>query len=562
MAEDSPRKRAEKRLAMLKLERNSWETSWRELSDYILPMRSRVLNDQTNKGDRRNNKIINNAATEDAGTLAAGMMSGLTPRSRPWFNLEIKSKEAMEFGPIKSWLFEATERLRDALLRSNFYNCMHTADLEMGVFGTGAFWIEEDKDKVLQCEAFTAGEYYVANGIDGKANTFYREFRLTAAQLQEKFGDNNVSDRVKSALGSGRRDEWFDCVQMVEPNPDHNGDKRGSKYMKYSGLVWEKAAEADKTLEESGYHEFPVVVIRWDTLPGDCYGTSPGRRCLGDIKALQLYEKASARLGETGANPALQAPSSLRGMPSSTIPGGITYVDNVGGQNQMAPIYMPNPAWLQAYDAKIVKCEQRISRSFYADLFLMISQLDDVRTATEIAGRKEEKMSQLGPVVERVDFEGLDPAIERAFNIMLRQSQPIWAGVIDAEPWLPEPPEEMGSLEIEADYISIIAQAQKAQAVTSLERYAQFVGGLAAAFPEAADKMNSDQLVDEYAEAIGVVPTVVRGDDEVDAIRQQRAQQAQAQQQQAAIANGLQGAKTLSETQLTPDNALGRMLGA
>jgi hypothetical protein len=285
-------------------------------------------------------------------------------------------------------------------------------------------------------------------------------------------------------------------------------------------------------------------------------------RCLGDIKALQLYERNSARLVEQGANPALQAPASLRGQPSSTIPGGITYVNEVSGQNQMAPIYTPDAKWLSAITDKIARHEGRIDRSFFTDLFLAISQLENVRTAFEIAARKEEKMAMLGPVVERVDFEGLDPTIERVFNIMLRQSQPIWAGVIDGEPWLPEPPEELADMEIEADYISVLAQAQKAQAVTSLERYASFVGGLAAAFPEAADKMNADQLVDEYAEAIGVVPTVVRGDDEVDAIRQQRAQQAQAQQQQAAIANGIEGAKALSETQLTPDNALGRMLGA
>lgn len=558
---DSLRKRAEKRLTMLKNDRTSWEPNWRELSDFIMPMRSRILCTETNKGDRRNNKIINNAATEDAGTLAAGMMSGLTSRSRPWFNLEIKSKEAMEYGPIKSWLFESTERLRDALLRSNFYNCMHVAYLEMGVFGVGAVWIDADPKKVLQCEAFTAGEYYVANGSDGRVNAFYREFRLTAAQMAEKFGADALSDTAKGALNESRQDQWFECVQMVEPNADYDESRKGSKNLKYSGLVWEKTAPGDKVLEEKGYHEFPVVVMRWDTLPGDCYGTGPGRRCLGDIKALQLYERAAARLGETGANPALQAPSSLRGQPSSTIPGGITYVDAVGSQNQMAPIYEPNPNWLAAYQTQITRCEQRISRSFYADLFLMISQLDDVRTATEIAGRKEEKMAQLGPVVERVDFEGLDPAIERSFNIMLRQSMPIWGGLIDAEPWLPEPPQELGQQEIEADYISILAQAQKAQAVTSLERYAQFVGGLKAVFPEVGDKVNADQLVDEYADAVGVVPTVVRGDEEVDAIRQQRAKQQQAAEQQQQLATGIQGAKVLSETQLTPDNALGRIVG-
>lgn len=548
---------------MLKTERTSWEQNWKELSDFIQPMRSRLLCDQeTNKGDRRNSKIINNEATEDAGTLAAGMMSGLTSRSRPWFNLVVQSKEAMEFGPVKSWLFEATERVRDALLRSNFYNCQHVAYLEMGVFGTGAIWMDADPKTVIKCESFTAGEYFVANGADGKVNAFYREFRMTAAQMAERFGESALSSPAKAAIKDSRQDTWFDCVQMVEPNADYVPDRRGSRNLPYIGLVWEKASPQENILEQKGFHEFPVAVMRWDTLPGDCYGTGPARRCLGDIKALQLYERNSARLVEVGANPPLQAPASLRNMPSSSNPGSMTYVDQVGAQNAISPIYQPNPTWLTAIESKIAKHEQRIRRSLYTDLFLMISQMDDVRTATEIAARQEEKMAQLGPVVERVDFEGLDPIIERVFGIMLRQSMPIWAGIIDGEPWLPPPPEELGDTVVEADYISILAQAQKAQAVSSLERYAQFVGSLAGAFPEAADKMNADQLVDEYAEAIGVVPTVVRGDEEVDAIRQQRAQMAAQQQQQQALANGIQGAKLLSETEITPDNALGQLVGA
>ncbi|WP_280041966.1 portal protein [Pseudomonas sp. Hg5Tf] len=557
------RQRAEKRLGMLKNERTSWETNWRELSDFIQPMRSRLLCDQqANKGDRRNNKIINNRATQALNTLSSGMMSGLTSRSRPWFNLVVQSKQAMEFGPVKSWLFEATERVRDVLLRSNFYNCMHVAYLEMGVFGTGVIWIDGDLKNGIRCEVFTAGEYYIANGADGKVNGFYREFKLTAAQMAERFGEEALSVQAKNALRESRQDTWFDCVQMVELNADHSPTAKGSKYLPFVSLVWEKASPPDKVLEHKGFHEFPVAAMRWDAMSGDCYGTGPGRMCLGDIKALQLYERNSARIVETGGNPAVQAPSSMQGKPSATTPGAITYVDQVGGQNQIIPIYTPSPQWLAAIETKIAQCEQRINETCYADLFLMISSMDDVRTATEIVARKEEKMSMLGPVVERVDYEGLDPIIERVFGIMLRQSLPIWAGIIDGEPLLPEPPEELGQTVVEADYISILAQAQKAQAVTGLERYAQFVGGLAGAFPEAADKMNADQLVDEYAEAIGVVPTVVRGDEEVDAIRQQRAQQQQAAQEQAAIANGIQGAKLLSETQVTPDNALGQILGA
>lgn len=564
MTPDSPRKLAEKRLASLKIERASWEPGWRELSDFIQPMRSRVLCDDTNRGDRRTNKIINNAATMANRTQSSGMVSGITSPARPWFNLKPVARDIMEFGPVKSWFYECTQRMRDVFLRSNLYQVLPVCYLEQGAFGIGCVWVDEHPDTVIRCEAFTVGEYYVANGADGRVNTIYVEFKWTANQLAEKYGKDALSPTSKSLLDNNNGDQMIECVQMVEPNRNHDPDKKGSRNLPFTSLVWETGSPDDLVLEHRGYHEFPAMVPRWDAMPGDAYGYGPGRVALGDIKALQLYERQAARMVETGANPPLQAPAELKGMPSSTIPGGVTYVPMVGGQNQMAPIYQPNPAWINPIEAKIQQHVNRINQAFFADLFLMLANMPGVqpRNNLEIAERKEEKMLMLGPVLERINDELLDPLIDRTFNIMLRQSIPIWSGIIEGEPLLPEPPEELMQAEIQAEYISILAQAQKSQNVIGLERFAAFAGNMAGAFPEVRDKLNGDQMIDEYADAIGAVPTVVRGDDEVDAIRQQRNQEAQMQQAAQATGSAIQGAKLLSETEITPDNALGRMLGA
>ncbi|MHC8321211.1 portal protein [Pseudomonas sp. GB2N2] len=561
--DETPRQRADKRLAMLKNERQPWEITWKDLSDYVLPMRSKFLYDGKPQGDRRSKKIINSTGTKASRTQSAGMVSGITSPARPWFQMSTESQEAMEFGPIKAWLYDVTQRMRDKFLKSNLYSALPVVYSEMGTFGIGAMSIEEDEDEVFRFEAFTVGQYYVANGANGKVDTFYREFKMTVGQLVEKFGLEQCSTRVKSEWTAGRRDTWVDCVQAVEPNKYREDGKRDSKNLPFASITYEVAAENPKDLlEEKGFHEFPIIAIRWDTLPEDSYATGPGHIALPDIKALQLYEKRSAQMVDRGSDPALQAPSSLRGQPSSMIPGGITYVDQVGGQNTIQPIYTPNPGWLGPLQQKIQELEQSVKESYFADLFLMISQLDDVRSATEIVERKEEKMLMLGPVLEHINDEGLDPLIDRCFNIMLRQSLPIWQGIIDGVPLLPPPPEELSDIELKVEYVSILAQAQRALGVASLERYAAFVGNLSGAFPTAADKMDSDQLIDEYANAIGVVPTVVRGDEQVAQIRQQRAQQQQAAQAQQVLGAGIQGAKLLSETEVTPNNALGQMLGA
>jgi len=76
---------------------------------------------------------------------------------------------------------------------------------------------------------------------------------------------------------------------------------------------------------------------------------------------------------------------------------------------------------------------------------------------------------------------------------------------------------------------------------------------------DAFDKWDTDQAIDEYAQAIGVPPTVVRSDDAVAKIRDQRAQ-AKQQQQMAAAAQPLKdasiAAKNLSETQVNGQSAL------
>lgn len=559
---ESLRQRAEKRFGTLKTERSSFEPVWGELSDFIQPLRSRVMCKETNRGDRKTNKIINNTATMSNRTQSSGMNSGITSPARPWFNLKPVARAIMEFGPVKSWFYECTQRIRDVFLRSNLYQVLPTCYLEMGVFGIGCIWVDEHPDTVIRCEAFTVGEYYVANGADGRVNAIFVEFEWSANQLAERYGKDSLSQMAQSLVDSGAGDKMIKCMQMVELNSASDPDKRGSRNLPFTSLVWEIGSPDDKLLEHRGYHEFPAMVPRWDVLPGDAYGYGPGRVCLGDVKALQAYERQAARMVDAGSNPPLQAPAELRGQPSSSLPGGVTYVSMVGGQNKMAPIYEPNPGWLTPIREKIQEHEQRIKEAFFADLFLMVSQLDTVRTATEIVARKEEKMLMLGPVLERINDELLDPLIDRTFNIMMRQSMPIWAGIIEGEPLLPEPPEELMDMEIQAEYVSILAQAQKSQNVTGLERFAAFAGNLAGAFPEVRDKINPDQMVDEYADAIGAVPTVVRGDDEVDAIRQQRNQQAQMQEAAQGIGSGIQGAKLLSETEITPDNALGRILGA
>jgi hypothetical protein len=169
-------------------------------------------------------------------------------------------------------------------------------------------------------------------------------------------------------------------------------------------------------------------------------------------------------------------------------------------------------------------------------------------TAREIQERHEEKLLMLGPVLERLNDELLDPLIDRTFGIMLRR------GLI------PPPPEELQGMELNVEYVSVMAQAMKLTGITSIERFMSFAGNLAGVNPGVLDKVDFDQAVDEYANMVGVPPSMIKDDDTVAKIREQRAQQQAAMQQAEMAAQGAQTAKTLSETQVTDENVVGQMI--
>jgi hypothetical protein len=558
---DSLRQQLDRRLAQLKNERDrGWFPLWREISDHIAPDMGRWNSSDANEGKRRDQLIINSTGRSSLKVLASGMFSGMTSPSRPWFKLATPDAALMEFGPVKSWLHQAEKVMGDVFARSNLYNVLPTLYGEEGAFGIGAIACMPDDDEFVRFYNFTAGSYMAATSARQQVDTLYREFRMTARQMAQQFGKDALSNTVRTMLDNNP-DSWVDVCHAVEPNEERDQSRAGNKNMPIRSVYWEKNGDADKVLRQSGFNSSPIMVPRWDVNGENVYGTGPGAVALGDTKALQLMEKRKAQMLEKLVNPPMGAPASLRGQRASILPGDITYLDTTNIGQQFAPLYQIDAGGYSALRSEIMAHEERIETAFFVDLFLMISSMDDVRTATEIAARKEEKMLMLGPVLERMNDELLDPLIDRVFGMMIEQSTPRWAGLLPGNPMLPPPPKELAGMDLNVEYVSILAQAQKALGVAGIERAIGFAGNLAGIQPDIVDKIDFDQAVDEYTAMLGVPPTIIRSDEAVAALRQQRAE---AQQQQAAMEQmsaGIQGAKLLSETNVTDPSALTALVG-
>ncbi|HCI8071319.1 TPA: phage tail protein [Klebsiella pneumoniae] len=545
MAAETLKEQLQKQQAQLTNDRSSFDPHWRELSDFINPRGSRFLVTDVNRDDRRNTKIVDPTATLAARTLSSGMMSGITSPARPWFKLATPDPDMMDYGPVKLWLEVVQRRMNEVFNKSNIYQSLPLLYASLGNYSTGAMAVLEDDSDVIRTMMFPIGSYYMANSARGSVDTCFRKFSMTVRQLVMEFGLNNVSDSVKGMWGSGNYESWIEVIHAVYPNIDRDTAKLNSKNKPVKSVYYEVGGDSDKLLRESGFDEFPIMAPRWEVNGEDVYGSScPGMIALGQVKALQLEQKRKSQLIDKATNPPMVGPSSLRNQRVSLLPGDITYIDQVTGQDGFKPAYLVNPNTADLL-ADIQDTRQIINSAYFVDLFMMLQNINTRSMPVEaVIEMKEEKLLMLGPVLERLNDECLNPLIDRTFSIMARKNL------------LPPPPDVLQGMPLRIEYISVMAQAQKSIGLSSLSSTVGFIGQLAQAKPEALDKLNVDQAIDAFAEMSGVSPTVIVPQEQVEQVREQRAQQ---QQQQQMVAMGMaaaQGAKTLSEAQTADPSVL------
>jgi hypothetical protein len=548
-------KRYRARLEQLRQLRQSYFEHWKEISDQIRPRRGRWLQDgsateRALEGGKKNENIINNTPTHASRVQASGIMAGSSSPARPWFRLGVPKLGEFTSDGAKAWLHEVEELIREVFQRSNLYNVMYAAYRDLGDFGTAATFVEEDDEDLVRGYSIPPGQYYAIASAKGRVEGLYRETVFSVEQLVEKFGYENCSLTVQQWYDQERCDELVDVVHVIEKNVEYSPGKLGRRGKRWRSCWFElKRPDAEeKFLRESGFEEFPAQVPRWDVNGENVYGDSPGMDALPDCKGLQHLEKRKLQAVDKIVTPPMTGPTSMRTTRVSLVPGGTTYADAPNAANAFRPAIQVDPAVINVANESIEKHEQRIKQTYFADLWLMMLGESGQMTAREVTERHEEKMLQLGPVIERLQDEFYEPLIDRVFNILWRK------GLI------PQPPPELHGEEIHVEFISIMAQAQKLLGTSAVERLVTMIGNLGRVAPEALDKLDVDKVIDEYAQMLGVKPDLLRSADAVKKIREAKAkamQQAAAMQQAQA---GAETAKVMSDTELGGDSALNRLV--
>lgn len=542
-------------LSALRTDRQPFWLQWQELSNYLLPSRYIWLSDTvSSRVNRRNSMILDSTGTKAARTLASGMMNGITSPARPWFKLRLTNVDADKYPEATIWTDEVERRMLRVMAESNFYNAMATLYLDLVVFGTACTLIYESEEKTIHCFNPALGEFYLIQSSEHRVNGLAREFHYTVQQLVQEFGLENCSESVKNAvrMGGARLQERVRVIHMIMRNErGADGKFAIGKQFEYREVFWDEGAPTGELLRDRGYFDFPAITPRWELAANDAYGTSPGMDALPDIIQLQHETKKKSQALDKLVSPPLLADITLEHRPMALLPNGVTFVSRLDQNTGARPIYTVNPP-LGEMSADIQQVQIRIQETFHNELFQMISQLDTVRSATEIDARREEKLVLLGPVLERFENEGLDPGIKRVYGIM------------DRKGLLPEIPPILleSNAELEIQYVSILSAAQSAVGTAPTERLLQLIGNIGQIWPEAKLLPDIPELLRDYAIDIGVKQKNLRTRDEVNAQLEGMNQQSQDASAIEQAGQGAQAAKLLSETQVGGGaNALQRLIG-
>jgi hypothetical protein len=516
-------------------ERSSWDSHWMDIASTQMPRAGRFVDSDVNRGNKKQNSIHDNTAIFAHRTLASGMMSGMTSPARPWFRLGLSDKDLTEYAPVRDWLFQTADMMRAVFYASNTYNALHQCYQELGAFGTWADFVQPDFENVIHHYPMTVGEYALATNDKGVVDTVCRQLQMTVGQMVKQFGVKNCSQAVRNLHDRGTFDAWVPVIHMVMPRAERDATKRDGRNMPWTSCYFEPASDSLEYLNESGFKRFPALCPRWDITGNDIYGRSPGMDCLGDVKQLQHEQLRKGQAIDYQVNPPLQVPAQYKDQASKRMPGGVMFVDATGPGGGVRSAFDVNLR-LDYLLSDVEDVRGRIRSAYYADMFLMMA--NDKRsgtTATEVAERHEEKLLMLGPVLERLHNELLSPLIDITFE---RMSD---AGI------LPPPPPEIEGKDLNIEFVSTLAQAQRAVAAAGSDRLLGTVNTLVQVWPEVRHKIDAMQVIDDYANLFGVNPKMIRPDEDAQVLAAAEAQAAQAAQQGASVAQAVDSAKTASD---------------
>ena len=565
----------DKRVGSLKNIRAEFEPIWKDIRTYFEPNIGKALldGDRDQTASKRDDKrLLSSYPRKTAHQYAAGMQSGITNQAQQWVEFIPKTNEdsVKERPDLKRWFDFVTKQVLRAMQRGNIYQTTDQVYLHSGVFGTScAILLKGDQSGEVFLHLLDEGDYWIAEDRFQMVNTCLRRMEMTIAQAAEEFLVSGIPESWAHKLEEGQAETRVTVWNLICPNETGNelfkdipSDRKMASFYFAEG---QDHTDNCGILAIRSFSYNPIIAYRHMHC-GSVYGKGLGEMALGDVKELQKLEEYKLRMIANEVNPAMIAPSSMKGLPINIYPGGITYVDQLG-PNPSAPIQrlFQTRESIEALAAQIGIIEQRIGRIFYAELFSMMLNINAASnkqmTAREISELSGEKVTLLGPVLTRMNHDFLTPLTDGIFSILYAD------GLLEDETHLiPDevrdgPNGEPPQVGISTEFVSTIHTEMMANIrMRGILKMLDISGMVAQAIPTTLDKLNGDQVIDEVGDIYRSTASFVRSDKEVAQLRAQRAEEQQDAERKAMLAemskNAGTQAKALSDAHIGNGNAL------
>ena len=519
-----------KRYETLKEDRILWEPFFRDVRDYIRPRKQSVDSSTHISAERHTNKMFDSSASEASRLMAMSMQNALVPQSVVWFGLSIPSGHPLSVlnkePDVKRWFHDVTQKMFFAMHESNFYTAIGESFLDFTSFGTINLLLEEDDsyDGEFGGLVFTSiptGQYVFAEDKRGRPDTVFWEYTFTARQAKQMFGQRKLPDKIKKACKE-KPDEKFTFVRVLMPRDDYRRGSQDVLEKRFASV--DIALDARAMVRESGFDELPYVIGRFEKASGELWGRSPADIAMPDIKTLNKIRELELKGLATAVHPPLIAPDQGIIGTFRMTPSAINYSREPERFKFLRFEGRFDLSSLKANDLK-----KSIRGIFLADQLVLPEKLN--MTAEEVATVREQIQKLLGPTVARFESEVLTPLILRSFGLMSR------SGILP-----PAPPVLAELDEIEVAYVGQLAKNQKIQDVTSIQRWLGVAANMASFSPEVLDNIDVDEALQIIGERMAVPNEIMRSQEEVAQLREQRQQQMQMQEELAQASQVAEGA--------------------
>lgn len=526
--------------------------SWVEAGRWAMPWRIKwMLNEE--EGKRNNQHIVDPTHRVALRSYVAGFCEGNTSSTRPWFRYAHPDPEVNKYEENKFWLDSLVSRATQIATSSNLYNILPGGYADFGVFNTFAIWVDE----FVKGPHFTLlqpGSYRVMNDSRGIPSILLREFSIPIRTLVKQFGKkkngkwdwSNFSPLVKDLYERGDYTTKVNICSITRENEFFNPNKpiamsnRRWLTLTYETFVadgsdaptqmyqnayqsrdnFKNDQEEDTYLEITYHKRKPFFVPRSDSNGLFAYGENgPTFDALGLIKSLNKKAIGKDMALEKMLQPAIQGPASLRKSYITTAPNSYVPLDasslNQGG---LKSIYEINPA-IAAIIQDVGDLRQIVSKIYYEDFLLFLTQNPKTRTKAETDAIVSEQQLVIGPNLNSLNY---------TLNRPLAEWLAEWT--IFEDPYLPPPPPGLQGMSLDPVFISPFAQAQRAADLPSIDRYLTFLQVASQMDPSVLQKGNLDRIADLYEDRLYLPAGVNREQGKVDALREKQAMDMQRQQ--------------------------------